>query len=247
MGNLFILSGPSCVGKSPLLKALKQFHPEAVAGFEDVVLYNDRPPRPDEQDGVDYHFRRREEIEALRDDERYRLMEVRGDLQALDLEELAARIRSTDLFFEGNPMIGRLLLDCPLPEGAERRSVFIAPLSMEEIRDLQRSELHVDLEALVADVMRRKLLRRMRTQKGHLSLPDLEEVERRSRCAWGELGEAWRFGCVVPNHDGEDSENWTGFGYPLGDARSTMLAVADRLAGRTPARAETWPEDLLTR
>jgi len=245
MAQLFILTGPSCVGKSPLLKALRQFHPRAVSGFDGVVLYNDRSPRPAEVDGVDYHFRRRAEIEAMRGDDRYRVMEVRGDLQAVDLEELAAGMDAGNLFFEGNPMVGRLLMECPLPPDAERRSVFVSPLSMEEILDLQRPELHIDLEALVADVMRRKLLRRMHRQKTHLSRPDLEEVERRCTSAWGELGEAWRFDCVVPNHDGEDSDNWDAFGYPVGDARATMLTVANLLEGHRPVLAEKWPEDLL--
>ena len=245
MGSLFILSGPSCVGKSPLIEALKQFHPDSLAGRDQVVLYNDRAPRPSERDGVDYHFRRREEIEALRGDRRYRVLEVRGDLQALDLDELGARLESGHLLFEGNPMVGRVLLECPLPEDSTRRSAFIAPLSREEIVDLQRPELHMDLAGFVADVMRRKLLRRMQQQKTRLSLPDLEEAERRCRSAWDELGEAWRFDCVIPNHDGEDSDNWTAFGYPVGDARSTMLAVAALLAGRRPERAETWPRELL--
>lgn len=245
MGTLFILAGPSCVGKSPLVKALKRFHPEIVAGLEQLVLYNDRAPRPDESDGVDYHFRRREEIEALRADDRYHAVEVRGDLQAVDLDELAGKVASGSVFFEGNPAVGRALLECPLPPGAERRSAYVSPLSLEEIRDLQRPDLHVDLEAFVAAVMRRKLLRRMHAQETHLSLPELEEVERRCGAAYGELAEAWRFGRVIPNHDGEDSENWTAFGYPVGEARLTMLAVADLLSGREPRRAETWPRDLL--
>jgi guanylate kinase len=245
MSRLIVLSGPSCVGKSPLVNALGRFHPDLLAGLQPVVLYNDRAPRPGERDGIDYHFRRRTEIEALRDDPRYRVLEVRGDLQAVDLEELATRLAHGDLLFEGNPTVGRLLLEAPLPDGAERHSAFVAPLGREEITDLQRPELHLDLESFVADVMRRKLLRRMHAQKTHLALPDLEEVERRCRSAWGELLEAWRFDWVIPNHDGEDSEHWGAFGYPVGDARRTMLAVADLLSGREPRGAETWPAGLL--
>lgn len=247
MGSLFILSGPSCVGKGPLVKALEQFHPDTVSGLRPVVLYNDRAPRPGEVDGVDYHFRRRDEIEALRGDERYRVMEVRGDLQAVDLEALAAAVRDGHAFFEGNPFVGRLLLEAPLPEGAARRGAFLSPLSREEIEDLQRPELHVDLAAFVADVMRRKLLRRMTTQKTNLSLRDLEEVERRCGSAYAELAEAWRFDRVIPNHDGEDSEHWSAFGYPVADARRTMLAVAELLRGGEPRVGERWPEGLLTR
>lgn len=108
MASLFILTGPSCVGKSPLLNVLRQFHPATVSGFDGVVLYNDRPPRKGEVDGVDDHFRRRGEIEALRGDDRYRVMEVRGDLQAVDLGEPATGLDNGNLIFEGNPMVGRL-------------------------------------------------------------------------------------------------------------------------------------------
>ena len=101
MADLSILTGPSCVGKSPLWKALRRFHPGTVSGFDSVVLYNDRPPRPGEIGGVDHHFRRRGEIEALRGDDRYRGMEVRGDLRDVVLDELAAGLDSGRLFFEG--------------------------------------------------------------------------------------------------------------------------------------------------
>src|SRR5438094_8816524 len=89
-GGLVVLSGPSCVGKSPLAKALRRFHPDLSAKLQPIVLYNSRSPRPGERDGEDYHFRPREQIEALRDRERYVVMDVRGDLQALDLEDLSA-------------------------------------------------------------------------------------------------------------------------------------------------------------
>jgi hypothetical protein len=63
------------------------------------------------------------------------------------------------------------------------------------------------LPELVTDVMRRKLLRRTRRQKGELSLSDVENVETRARSAYLELQEAWHFQHVIPNHDGEDSEH----------------------------------------
>ena len=92
-GRLVILSGPSCVGKSPLAKALARFHPELSANLQPIVLFNSRSPRPGERDGEDYHFRTRDRIERLRDQDRYVVMDVRGDLQALDLEDLAALLQ----------------------------------------------------------------------------------------------------------------------------------------------------------
>src|SRR5262245_42257694 len=98
-GRLIILSGPSCVGKSPLEKALDRFFPQLRQRLKKLVLYNSRAPRPGEMDGKDYHFRTREHIEALRSQERYVVLDVRGDLQALDLEELSELLKKGDLLF----------------------------------------------------------------------------------------------------------------------------------------------------
>jgi len=86
--RLVILSGPSCVGKSPVDKALGRFYPELRGKLRKLVLYNTRATRPGEVDGVDYHFRIRSQVEALRAEDGYAVFDVRGDLQALDVEEL---------------------------------------------------------------------------------------------------------------------------------------------------------------
>ncbi len=93
--------------------------------------------------------------------------------------------------------------------------------------------------------MRRKLLRRTRRQKTELSLKDLEEIERRAGSAYRELQEARHFDHVIPNHDGEDSENWDAFYYPLGDARKALLAVAALLRGEAASGTEKWDMYLL--
>jgi guanylate kinase len=103
----------------------------------------------------------------------------------------------------------------------------------------------VVLADFVTDVMRRKLLRRTQRQKGILSLNDLENIERRAASAYVELKEAPHFDHVIPNHDGEDSENWDAFYYPVGDARKVLLAFADLLSGNVPSCAEKWDMDLL--
>lgn len=239
-----VLSGPSCAGKSPLVKALARLRPDLHGSLRGIVLHNTRAPRPGEKDGVDYHFRSRAAVEALRDDPRFVVLDVRGDLQALDLRALSARLRTGDALFEGNPFVGAALLGHPALAGFPRVTAFLAPLAREEILEL-RSRPGADLRALVTDVMRRKLLRRTRKQKGELGLPDLENIEKRAGSAYGELGMAWRFGAVIPNHDGEDSENWDAFYWPLGDARRSLHAFIDLLEGRRPRAAERWAEDLL--
>jgi guanylate kinase len=244
-GRLVILSGPSCVGKSPLDRALARFYPDLHRRLQKLVLYNSRAPRPGEKDGVDYHFRTRAQIEALQPEARFAVIEVRGDLQALDLPALAALLERGDAFFEGNPFVGRLLQTHPLLAQVQRLSVFLAPLSKAEVLFLKDPARSLLLPDLITDVMRRKLLRRTRRQKGELSLKDLENIERRAGSAFRELQEAVHFQWVIPNHDGEDSENWDAFYYPLGDARQSLLAFVDLFEGRIPACAEKWDAGLL--
>jgi guanylate kinase len=245
-GRLVILSGPSCVGKSPLRAALARLYPTLWSRLATLVLFNSRAPRPGERDGVDYYFRSRDQVEALRSSHRYAVLDVRGDLQALDLEALKGLLARSDAFFEGNPFVGRLLQTHPLLAEADRLSIFLSPLSEEEIVYLKAPERNVSLQEFVTDVMRRKLLRRTRRQKGELSMHDLENIETRARSAYCELQEAWHFQYVIPNHDGEDSENWDAFYYPIGDARKSLEAVAALLEGvAAPPGVEKWREELL--
>jgi len=73
----------------------------------------------------------------------------------------------------------------------------------------------------------------------------LEKIERRAGSAYRELKEAHHFEYVIPNHDGEDSDNWEAFYYPLGDARRALLAVVAFLRGEGPKGVEKWEKDLL--
>jgi len=245
-GRLVILSGPSCVGKSPLRTALARFYPQVWGRLQKLVLFNSRAPRPGEQDGLDYYFRQRSQVEALRSTGHHAVLEVRGDLQAVDIEALTTLLERSDAFFEGNPFVGRMLQTHPLLANIEHLSIFLSPLGKDEIAYLKAPERHIDLPDFVTDVMRRKLLRRGRRQKGELSLADVENVETRARSAYRELQEAWHFQHVIPNHDGEDSEHWDAFYYPIGDARRALLAVAALLEGGFPPSVERWEEDVLS-
>lgn len=244
-GRIILLSGPSCVGKSPLDKALKKFYPELRNALQFIVLYNDRDIRPGETDGIDYYFRSRSFIESLRSKEQYVVIEVRGDLQALDLEELHGKLQQGDVFFEGNPFVGHILLTHTALRDVKKLSVFMSPLSRDEILYFRSSAVNVFLPDLLTDIMQKKLLRRTRKQKGEISRKDLENIEHRASSAYGELKKAHHFQYVIINHDGEDSENWDAFYYPLGDARKALEAFVSLVKGEAPSWVEQWEEDLL--
>jgi guanylate kinase len=245
VGRLVILSGPSCVGKGPLYAALRKFYPHVAGTLTKLVLYDSRAPRPGEVDGVDFHFRTREYIEGLRGREHFTVFEVRGDLQALDARELETKLAASDVFFDGNPFIGSGLP--ALVAGHRRRclSIFLSPLSREEILEFRAPGRSVSLAEVLTDMMRRKLLRRTARHKGILSLRDLENIEVRAASAYGELQQAWRFDHVIPNHDGEDSDHWDAFYYPVGDARRALRAFAGLLEGQDAPGSEKWEQDLV--
>ena len=114
MNKLIILTGPSCIGKSPLDRALRRFYPGLRKKMQKLVLYNDRSPRPGEMEGEDYYFRKRQQIEAFRLDGNYIVMGVRGDLQALNLKELSVMLKKYNVFYEGNPYVAETLTTHPL-------------------------------------------------------------------------------------------------------------------------------------
>jgi guanylate kinase len=244
-GRLIILSGPSGVGKSPLFASLGKFYPELRDRLHKLVLVNSRDPRPGEIDGVDYHFRTRTQVEALRNHKRYVVLEARTDLQALDMGKLESLLRQGHALFEGNPYVARELQTHSGLAKAKRLSIFISPLTREEIEYLSNPERNVSLQELVTDIMRHKLLRRTRRQKGELSANDLQNVEIRASSAYRELQMGCHFQYVIPNHDGEDSENWDAFYYPISDARKTLLAFAGLLQGSVRPGVEHWDENLL--
>ncbi len=246
MNRLIILTGPSCIGKSPLDRALQRFYPELRHKMQKLVLFNDRAPRPGEMEGIDYYFRKRQQIEAFRLDGNYIVMGVRGDLQALNLKELSAMLKKNNVFFEGNPYVAEILTTHPQLADTPKMSVFLSPLSADEIRFFLDPGRNVRLPDFVTEVMRRKQLRRKTHQKIEISQRDLDDIENRAASAFREMKMAWQFDYVIPNHDGEDSDNWGLFYYPIGDARRTMLNFVALLEGKKAPAAEKWEKDLLS-
>ncbi|HOB27781.1 MAG TPA: hypothetical protein PKJ07_06535, partial [Bacteroidales bacterium] len=88
MNKLLIISGPSGVGKSPLLKAFNKLYPNIAKNYKKLILYNSRPARPNEIDGDDYYFRTKDYLKSLRTNKNYLVFDVRDDIQALDINEL---------------------------------------------------------------------------------------------------------------------------------------------------------------
>jgi guanylate kinase len=126
-GHLIIVSGPSGAGKSTIVRAILEKRPQ----LRYSISYTTRPPRANEQDGVDYHFISefafRKKIDA---DELAEWAEVHGHLygtSATSIEETVSDGQDVllDIDFEGAKR-----LSARYPEAI---SVFVMPPNMKEL------------------------------------------------------------------------------------------------------------------
>jgi guanylate kinase len=231
--RLIILSGPSCVGKSPLLKALKRVYPEI--SFQMPIFHTSRQPRTIEQEGVDYYFRSEEEIRSFPTD-RYIVAQTRTVWQGIDLEETQRTFTRHDLIIlEVYPTLGTLFLEHPrvrqMSAAFEVRTVFISPVSEEEIQAIQTRMGFRSPDEATAAIMLPKHIARMQ-QQGKLLTPDvMKDLHIRAGKAYEEIQMGKSYTDRIVNHDGEDSNNWR-YTPPIGEAGMTLKRFAEILENR---------------
>ena len=133
MGRLLIVSAPSGSGKSTIVNFLMKEHPEFRLAFS--VSATSRPPRGQEQDGVDYYFLTPEEFRShIEQDDFLEYEEVYegrfyGTLKSQVEEKLAAGMNVVfDVDVKGGINIKKYY-------GDDAMSVFIQPPSIEALRE----------------------------------------------------------------------------------------------------------------
>ena len=125
---LVVLAGPSGVGKGTIVAGLLARD----LGLWESISYTTRDPRPDEVDGVDYHFVTRAEFEALRDSGGFlEWFEVFGDLKGTPRAPVEERLAAGDDVLLEIDVQGALKVREVFPEAL---LVFVKPPSPEELR-----------------------------------------------------------------------------------------------------------------
>jgi guanylate kinase len=126
-GLVFVISGPSGVGKDALIEKLVALDPN----LERSVSFTTRRPRPNERDGVDYSFVGREEFQRLvASDEMLEHATYDGNLYGTSARRVEAlRSAGHDVILKievkGADQVRRRLPDATL--------IFLAPPSMQEL------------------------------------------------------------------------------------------------------------------
>ena len=128
-GRLVVLAGPSAVGKSTVVRALR----ERVPGLLFSVSATTRDPRPGEVDGVDYHFVDRAEFQRMIDDGALlEWADIHGGIQRSGTPE--GPIRAA--LGQGRPVLVEVDLAGVRqirPKAPDARLVFLAPPSWETL------------------------------------------------------------------------------------------------------------------
>jgi len=145
-GSLVIVSAPSGAGKTTLVKALTKAMSEVCVS----ISYTTRSMRPEEQDGVDYHFVSHDEFKAmLREGVFLEHAQVFGNFYG------TSRVWVEETRHKGLDVI--LEIDC---QGAkqvrtqfvETQSIFILPLSR-EILEERLAKRHPDNVQIIQERM----------------------------------------------------------------------------------------------
>jgi guanylate kinase len=128
VAKVFVITGPSGVGKGTLIRALF----DRIPALELSVSATTRPPRPGERDGVHYHFLSREQFDQrVADHDFVEHAEYSGNRYGTLRSELESRVS------EGVPVVleievqGARQVRDKMPEAVQ---VFIAPPTRETLR-----------------------------------------------------------------------------------------------------------------
>jgi len=224
MKKVVILSGTSCVGKTPLLKALQRTCPEITFGRP--VLFNSREKRPTEKEGQDYYFRTKKEIKSLAP-ERYVIGKARNMLQAVDTEQLFQLLGQNDLvIFDIHPKVVKKLLRHPRIEEHQQDmnlvTVFMQPASDKEILDVRNlMDNDISMQEALASIQVTKLIQRAHNQGMELTATVMKDIHIRANAAWEELMIGTMYDHIIVNHEGEESLHWNETP-PAGEAGETL-------------------------
>jgi guanylate kinase len=128
-GRVFILSGPSGVGKTTIIRHLREEHfPLGIC-----VTATTRPPRPTEVDGRDYFFLSREEFVAARDANWFmEFSEVHGKaMYGIPVASIRAALRTGNDALVPPEVQGAAIIRSKLRNAV---GIFVSPVPPKEIR-----------------------------------------------------------------------------------------------------------------
>jgi guanylate kinase len=238
MKKLILISGPSCVGKGPLMAAMKKFHPEIAFGDIPVIRSwgsRNNKPRSDEEDrwgNRDYFMPDADFADLDRD--RYVVGMCRNFPQAIDLHKFADSdndLLIMEVYHTIGAQFGSHIFK--MLNHVQIQSVFISPVSQSELEKL--TACGVDTDAYIVHLMLNKQIRRNEFMHKDATTEDIESFVVRAQDAPNEMRNMKNYTSVIVCREGEGSPLWHRdrkgdfVGEPEGDAARALEALV-RLA-----------------
>ncbi|NIO44141.1 MAG: hypothetical protein GTN36_01105 [Candidatus Aenigmarchaeota archaeon] len=249
--QVVLLSGPSCVGKGPLIATVDNFFPKMSYSSVPVIRSREsRPkgPRPDEKylwENPKY-FRTAIEIRQLQNTSRFLVADCRGLPQAIDSDEILGAendIVLVEAYHKFGPELSKL--NNLFYGDVKISSVFVSPVSEKEIEDFKSQSIKLDSK--IYEIMLDKLNKRTIYQGKDSNNPKVaENNKRRAMSAYSELMSAHNYTHVLVNHDGEGHPNWNRrpngefIGKPIGDASGVVESFINILTAGNSLNSEHW-------
>lgn len=128
-GKLFVISGPSGVGKGTLIEKLLQIDPNIKLS----VSATTRMPRPHEKDGINYHFVSKENFEQLiKEDKLIEWAKFSDNYYGTFYETVEKNLQNGDDLILEIEVKGAMQIKEKMPEAV---LIFVLPPSFEELKN----------------------------------------------------------------------------------------------------------------
>ena len=214
--KLILVSGPSGVGKGPIIEQVKKLCPE-------VYQVKARKTKTKRHTGTESDL----SFKYMSDDVYY--FYCRGSTQAIDLKELNWAIKTHDFVLLEVYYSAFSFLTQRYKYAANIESVFISPLDLADLQDL--SKRGDKLKDYLVDLMFGSLKERAKKEKGYANdnkMPPslITELYCRAEDSYRELGFAHNYRHIIPNHCYE-SDFRHSLPSQIGEAKRVIDALCD--------------------
>lgn len=205
--RLIVLSGPSGVGKGPIIEWTKRL---SLPNLCQVKVRKTKTER---------HKGNEDDLGFDKNNGKYYQFECRGVEQRIYLDELDSAIEKYDVVLLEAYYKTLDFLKSRFGASIDFASTFVSPLSVEEILEL--TEQGINLEDYLPDLMLDSLVRRAEREGKAFTKALNKELEQRAEDSVYEIGFACNYRQVIPNHCYESDSRWK-FSVLIGEQKKLL-------------------------
>lgn len=210
--RLVVVSGPSGVGKGPIIDWTKKLY------FPDLSQVKARKTKTERHNGNE------DDLGFKKNKGEYYKFDCRGVEQRIYLNELDSAIENQDVILLESYYNTLDFLKNRYEASLDFASVFISPLNLEEINDLNNQGK--TLNDYLPDLMLDSLIKRAQKEGKSFTSGLVKELEKRAEDSVKEMNFAHNYKHVIPNHCHESDSRWN-FPFLVGEPLDVVNSLKD--------------------